>query len=240
MKIFSDWIGEGIGRKDKVNSLRLMRNSVYLRIYLPILWSRFSKDSNSKKFNVLDIFLKVFPSPRSHKLKMKTIRQLGGTKAWVETGTYVGDGAMAISQFAEVLHTIEPSRELSDIAKQKLIGIGNVEIHVGTSEVILSEILESLVANGCYDICFWLDGHYSGGETFSGETATPIKSELETIANYLKCFTNLRIMIDDVRCFNPKIPDYKFYPKIQYLLDYAKLHKFSILFTRDICIMKKS
>jgi len=216
-----------------------VRNFLYLKVYLPILWSRNPEVTPSKKSDFVSIFLKLFPSPRSHDLKMKTIQRLGGKSAWVETGTYVGDGAVAISSFAEILHTIEPSRELSAIAKSKLVSRKNVELHVGTSENKLPEVLESLISKGYDDISIWLDGHYSGGQTFLGDFETPIMSELNTISKYSNSFTHLRIFIDDVRCFNPEIVEYRAYPKIRYLLDFAASQNFKISFTRDICVMKK-
>jgi hypothetical protein len=48
-------------------------------------------------------------------------------------------------------------------------------------------------------ILFWLDGHYSGGETAKGEANTPILKELEFILRHP--IKNHVILIDDARCF---------------------------------------
>jgi hypothetical protein len=170
---------------------------------------------------------------------MKVLRRFGGSSAWIETGTYFGDGSLAISEFAQVLHTIEPSKELSAIAKKRAEAGTNIHFHIGTSEDLFPEILKTLVSKGYRDLSLWLDGHYSGGKTFLGELGTPIKRELETLAIYEESFKNIQVFIDDIRCFNPKIQDYRDYPEIQYLLDYANGHKLKILFSKDMCIMRK-
>ena len=219
--------------------LNRARKLIYLKLYLPMFWSWIPKNSSVKKLSFRSIFFKLFPSPRSHKSKMRVLRRFGGSSAWIETGTYLGDGSLAISEFAQVLHTIEPSKELSAIAKNRVEAGTNIHFHTGTSEDLFPKILQTLVSTGHRDLSLWLDGHYSGGKTFLGELETPIKRELETLAIYEESFENVQVFIDDIRCFNPKIQDYRAYPEIQYLLDYANRHKLKILFTKDICIMRK-
>jgi hypothetical protein len=216
--------------------LTSIRNWLYLRVYLPIFWSHRGKNSKNS-LSLSALFLKLFPSPRPHHTKMKVLRRFGGSKAWIETGTYFGDGALAISEFAQVLHTIEPSENLSEIALNRVKVKSNIYLHVGTSESLLPRILETLIQDGYKDLSLWLDGHYSGGETFLGSLETPIISELETLRRYSNSFPKMSIIIDDLRCFNPKISEYRMYPEIQYLLDYAKAQRLKLLLTRDICIM---
>ena len=215
------------------------RNLIYLRLYLPMFWSQSSRSRLSKRLNLSSITFRLFPSPRSHDSKMQVLRHFGGSGAWIETGTYFGDGTLAISKFAKVLHTIEPSKKLSAISKNRVGAETNIHFHTGTSEDLLPEILETLVSTGYRDLSLWLDGHYSGGETFLGELETPIKKELETLAIYEKYFEKVQVFIDDIRCFNPKVQEFRTYPEIQYLLDYANRHKMKILFTKDICVLRK-
>ena len=219
-------------------SFRQIRNWLYLRVYLPIFWIHNDQKKSHSKFHLLNIAFKLFPSPRPHHIKMDTLRRHGGRKAWVETGTYMGDSAIIISEFTEALHTIEPSSKLSNIAKRKLGSKSNVYLHEGTSENLLPDILESLIMQGYRDVSFWLDGHFSGGETYRGKFQTPVKNELDIIANYSGSFSEIQILIDDVRCFNPKLPQYMDYPDLWYLVDYSNSHNLKIFFTRDICIMK--
>ena len=46
---------------------------------------------------------------------------------------------------------------------------------------------------------FWLDSHYSGGETAKGEKETPIYEELNHILN--PSYKDHVVIIDDARCF---------------------------------------
>ena len=216
-----------------------VRNLIYSRVYLPILWSQLTKSKSPRKFSLPYIFLRLFPSPRSHETKMKVLSRFGGSSAWIETGTYTGDGAISISKFAEVLHTIEPSEELSLIAQERIMSVVNFTLHTGKSEDLLPEILKALISSGYKDLSLWLDGHYSGGITFCGELETPIQKELDTLAAYEKSFDKIQVFIDDIRCFNPSIKEFKSYPEIQFLLEYAKRHKLELILTKDICVMRK-
>ena len=50
-------------------------------------------------------------------------------------------------------------------------------------------------------VLFWLDGHYSGGQTAKGVKECPILEELEAIASF-KCNAGSVVLIDDARLFN--------------------------------------
>jgi hypothetical protein len=170
---------------------------------------------------------------------MQVLRRFGGSQAWIETGTYNGEGSLAISKFGAFLDTIEPSKELSQLAERRLSSKKNVKIHVGTSEDLLSEILLEVERKGFREVSFWLDGHYSGGNTFLGNLDTPIRKELEIISRHLSNFSRVSIFIDDIRCFNPSLTDYISYPSVKELIEFANLNRFRVLFTKDICVMKR-
>jgi hypothetical protein len=58
---------------------------------------------------------------------------------------------------------------------------------------------------------FWLDGHYSGGETARGAQGSPIIAELETV--FSRKLDDV-VLIDDIRCFTgfdgyPSLADLK-------------------------------
>ncbi len=90
----------------------------------------------------------------------------------------------------------------------------NVALYNGTSELCFEEICSSLSG----DICFWLDGHYSGDITFKGSTNTPILYELDTIKKYLKNFSNTVILIDDIRSSHI---DKENYPPLSFYVNWA-------------------
>ena len=103
---------------------------------------------------------------------------------WIETGTYLGTSTSYFSKISKHVHTIEPSKKYFNISKENLKNIENVSIYNGASEEILSDILNSI--NDKENVCFWLDGHFSGGDTFKGSADTPILLELKIIANSIK------------------------------------------------------
>jgi hypothetical protein len=71
------------------------------------------------------------------------------------------------------------------------------------------------------DVNFWLDGHYSAGVTFQGDSDTPITQELATIATCLPGFRRVSVLVDDLRCFDPTLPDLADYPSRSFLVDWA-------------------
>ena len=85
---------------------------------------------------------------------------------------------------------------------------------------------------------FWLDGHFSAGATFQGELDTPIISELDAIAANLPNLLPIAILIDDVRCFDPTLPEYATYPPLDVLVDWARKHDLRWHIEHDIMIMR--
>jgi precorrin-6B methylase 2 len=137
---------------------------------------------------------------------------------WIETGTYNGDTTAFLAKFASHVWSIEPAVDLANKAKTKFAHYDNVTIVEGLSEEKLNKILENLRGN----VCLWLDGHYSSGETFLGPSRTPIKSELEAIALHLDKLSAVLVMIDDVRCFGTSVADLADYPEKSYLVNWAE------------------
>jgi len=155
---------------------------------------------------------------------------------WVETGTLVGDTAKYLSKIAKFVYTIEPSEKYYNLSVKNLKNYENIKIYNDTSENKLNDILEIIKPNS--DVCFWLDGHWSGGDTFKGETDTPILSELETIKRYLNKFSKLNILIDDFRIFDIG-NNVDIYPSKEVLIEYAAKNNLNWRITRDIFILSK-
>ena len=88
------------------------------------------------------------------------------------------------------------------------------------------------------DINFYLDGHYSAGITHKGPQDTPIIDELACISKNIPQFGKVRVMIDDVRCFNPHLEEYSSYPSLNILVDWANRHSLSWHIEHDIFIAK--
>ncbi|MGA9664987.1 MAG: hypothetical protein WBQ69_00865 [Gallionella sp.] len=137
----------------------------------------------------------------------------GGT--WVETGTFMGDTAALLALEAKEVYTIEPDKELFEKAMTRFKN--NPKIHVihGLSEQVLPSLLATLTGT----VNFWLDGHYSGGITHQGPIDCPVREELSSIEKTWPRYDKATILIDDIRCFDPSIPEYADYPDLNFLVD---------------------
>jgi hypothetical protein len=86
------------------------------------------------------------------------------------------------------------------------------------------------------DVNLWLDGHYSSGITFKGPQDTPIHKELDSISRNLDQFRKVCVLIDDIRCFNPRLPEYTTYPSLDMLVAWATKHKLDWHIEHDIFV----
>jgi len=155
---------------------------------------------------------------------------------WVETGTFLGETTEFLSKYSNHVVSIEPEPSLFKRASNKFSSYSNIRILYGTSEEWFPKILPEL--NG--PVNFWLDGHYSDGITFKGDHQTPILFELQQISKNLFRFTDLRIFIDDLRCFGSKSTEYQDYPSIDFLVDWARQNQLTWHIEHDIFIAFKN
>ncbi|MFT3807429.1 hypothetical protein [Arenimonas sp.] len=144
------------------------------------------------------------PDPPPHLIKQATIRSYArkyGLKVLVETGTFHGDMVEAMRKEFDRIYSIELSPELHARAKRRFSGCENIEILQGDSGTELGRLIERMHGPAL----FWLDGHYSAGETARGDKDTPIFAELSHIFRS-DCRGHV-VIIDDARCFG-RDPDY--------------------------------
>jgi hypothetical protein len=151
---------------------------------------------------------------------------------WIETGTYMGYTTKGLSEVAFQVFSLEPSPIYYQMATEKLLYAKNVKIVNQSSETGLSGVLE-LIPDGSH-VNFWLDGHYSAGNTYLGENHCPVKQELEVIEPRLKSLT-VQIFIDDFRLFGKETG----YPTKDFLVDWSRQHGFDWTVERDIFILSK-
>ncbi len=166
--------------------------------------------------------LRDYSLPLPPALKIKVLQRWGGSKTWIESGTFLGQTALALSNFSKHVYTIEPDLQLHKQAIERFGELKNISFVRGLSEEVLGEILRNLKVEEREDVSFWLDGHYSAGITYKGPIDTPIQIELDLIASELHAFKISTIFVDDVRCFNPENPEYATYPTINFLVDWAR------------------
>jgi hypothetical protein len=114
---------------------------------------------------------------------------------FIETGSYVGDGIQAAldSGFQKVF-SIEIVDRFYQHCLKRFEHDPRVELRRGDSVEILPILLKWNVVEPA---TFWLDAHYSGGDTAWGSQRIPILKELEIIGQHeIKTHT---ILIDDMR-----------------------------------------
>ena len=113
---------------------------------------------------------------------------------FIETGSYVGDGIKnAIFAGYQSIYSIELAEKHYQYCKSYFKYNNAVQLHHGDSVAVLPYILSNLTQSAT----FWLDAHYSGGDTAFVNTLTPLMKELEFIKqHHIKTHT---IIIDDLR-----------------------------------------
>ena len=155
------------------------------------------------------------PVPPPHVYKQRVIKSFADAfnlRVLVESGTYYGDMVEAMKGFFDVVYSIELSTELFAKAQNRFRKDENVSIIQGDSGCEIGKI----VANLEVPALFWLDGHYSSGETAKGSKDTPIFEELESVLAS-KGIDHV-ILIDDARCFGTD-PSY---PTIEALTEFVR------------------
>lgn len=121
------------------------------------------------------------------------IRELG-VKIFIETGTYKAQTSVWASKIFDMVYTIEASKKLFNEALKEYGNIENIRFTCGVSKKCLKTIIDEINAQAV----FWLDAHWSGGETFGKDDECPLLDELGLITkNGIKHY----ILIDDARLF---------------------------------------
>jgi hypothetical protein len=121
---------------------------------------------------------------------------------FIETGTWCGDTtSLAIDFGFKRIFTIELSEKHYQNALVRFSKNKNVVCLSGDSSDVLPILLEKINE----PIVFWLDGHWSGGDTAKGILEVPLLKELDAISKSpIKSHT---ILIDDVRLIGNQLED---------------------------------
>lgn len=109
--------------------------------------------------------------------------------AVVETGTFHGNSTVLFSLLFDEVHTIEVVQSTYDTTKELLSEFKNVTCYLGSSDIVLKELLPELKDK---KILFYLDAHWHSN--------WPLLAELEAIS--ATHYDNCIIVIDDF-----KVPD---------------------------------
>jgi len=117
---------------------------------------------------------------------------------FIETGTYRGDTASAMSKVFQFVDTVELDESLFSKAKERFDGVPNINVYTGESTAFLQSVLSDNRSG-----LVWLDAHFSGEGTAKGkEGNSPLISEMRKIMSS-PCYNSLIVMIDDFRYFVP-------------------------------------
>jgi len=137
-------------------------------------------------------------SPPPHLVKQKLIRRYAARfqcSTLVETGTYRGDMMLAMLNDFRTLYSIELHPKLHARARRLFQNEPRVHLLQGDSGQRIADVLKDLNEPAV----FWLDGHYSAGETAKADLETPIIAELDQVLKH-KVRDHV-ILIDDARLF---------------------------------------
>ena len=114
-------------------------------------------------------------------------------QVFIETGTYLGDTVAFVRNSFKEIHSIELGKELASAAQKRFSKRKNIHIHQGDSSKILPKVLA--VVPGPY--LFWLDAHYSAGDTVGDDKHLPLVAEIKTILDHW--IPGSVVLIDDAR-----------------------------------------
>lgn len=138
------------------------------------------------------------PVPPPHAVKQRTLLAYAGDwrlRQLVETGTYRGDMVHAMLGHFDRIISIELGADLHAAAVARFRHRAEVELIQGDSGSKIAAVVAGLSAPAL----FWLDGHYSAGDTARGEHDTPIYQELSTVL--APGGPDHVVIVDDARCF---------------------------------------
>lgn len=121
-------------------------------------------------------------------------------KTIIETGTYKGDGIISYlsTNYFDKIYSIELSNKFYLLNKELFKDYSNVILLEGYSHLVINDLVNNNILEN-EPILFYLDAHFSGGETAGEqfENGCPVLKELNTIAQ-----RNVKgdiIFIDDMR-----------------------------------------
>ena len=211
-----------------VRIVEKLRNSIKIFFVFGFSAVHFGSASNRKVFRDLVVKDEVswwlssgmpLPAPQAIKLEFIT-RYSNADTTWIETGTYVGTTTEALAKISKWVISIEPSMELHKKSLRRLSAFNNVELLNGSSE----DLFDSACSQAGGSVSFWLDGHFSGGETFKGEQDCPIEYELAVISQHLPAYERVCVYIDDFRLFRDNQGQKSDYPLKSFLVNWAELN----------------
>lgn len=155
-------------------------------------------------------------------------------KDFIETGTYYGNTAAWAASYFDNVSTIEFSHEIYEEALKRHGNIENINFIFDDSRSALKNLCSKLSRPAI----FWLDSHWSGGDTYGNHDECPLIEEIHII-NMSK-FTHF-LLIDDGRLFTsppPRPHRIEQWPEIDKVFEALKsgTHQYYIVIIEDVII----
>lgn len=169
-------------------------------------------------------------------VKWCVLERFGSGNNWIETGTLHGDTAQHLNELGNNVVTIEASKSLFEKAETRFLSNPQITPVFGESNDVLAREVMNLLERGVCEISFFLDGHYSGGNTFQGTKDTPIVKELEIIESFLERIEIVTVFIDDIRLFSKFNTTHGDYPDLNYLAQWAEKNDLEWTIELDVFI----
>jgi hypothetical protein len=117
---------------------------------------------------------------------------------FIETGTYNGETTFALEPYFDKLYTIEFSEKYYNNTKNKYYG-NKINFVLGDSSVVFQSLLPRLNEK----CIFFLDGHWSSGDTGKSAKDCPLVEEITHINNLFQ--NEAIIIVDDFRLFGLRL-----------------------------------
>ncbi|MCK4816324.1 hypothetical protein KA005_11195 [bacterium] len=155
------------------------------------------------------------PVPPPHIVKQMIIKEYSheyNCPVFFETGTYKGDMVFSVKKNFDKIYSIELSEQLYKQARSRFRHDKHITILHGDSGEVLPAVLEE-IKQPCL---FWLDGHYSAGDTAQAGKKSPIEDEIAAILSHT--IDNHVVLIDDAREFVGQAG----YPKLDEFIRFVK------------------
>ena len=140
----------------------------------------------------------------------------------VETGTYLGEMVYAQLNHFKEIYSIELNESLYQKAVKRFQTYPQVKLIQGDSGKELIHLTRKIKKRAI----FYLDGHFSKGETSKGEKDTPILEEMQAI--FQSQIENHILVIDDARLFGAEKHYPTFKELVHFLLKYKPKSKISL------------
>lgn len=125
---------------------------------------------------------------------MLTLRDRCGATVFIEGGTYHGDTACWAAEHFATIHTIEADPNLHLRFTRDAPFPHNITAHLGSTTDVLPHIVSGLDGPAI----FWLDSHWSAGDTYGAANECPLIEEIGII--YRSPIDHV-IFIDDASFF---------------------------------------